>query len=110
MILVSFYDRSTAKKWIQDVHTSFPMYIDSECSIYKLLGYRSRAKLKASTLAKAFKYMVTTWRAPTIPRSYIPTQTGGNLIITRGEKILYLYRSESSDDRPAVEDILLMKP
>ena len=109
VVLVSFYDRETAKKWINDVRTNFPMYIDSDYAIYKQLGYKSIANVKAKTIVKTFIYIVRTYTIPTIPRGDISTQAGGNLIITKEGKVLYFYRSERPDDRPSVEDMLQLK-
>lgn len=35
-----------------------------------------------------------------------PPQMGGNLIVTKEGKILYILRSSTPDERPTVEDLL----
>lgn len=113
MVLVSFFEDETAKQWIQNVDTNFPMYIDPELDLYDIFGFSKTVNVKAQTIFKLVKVAVKTRSIPLLTREIplvggrdISGQLGGNLIVDMEGKIVYLYRSARPDDRPAIAEIL----
>ena len=117
MVLVSFFEDETAKQWIQNVDTNFPMYIDPELDLYDIFGFYKTVNVKAQTIFKLVKVAVETRSIPLLTREIplvggrdISGQLGGNLIVDMEGKIVYLYRSARPDDRPPVRDIVNVLP
>ena len=110
VVLVSYYDRETAIQWMQEVNTNFPMYLDSNRSVYNILGYSALARLNAKTVFRAIKLSVKSRTFVKLPTADTPKQMGGNVIITRDGKILYIHRCETPDDRPSADDLLKLLP
>lgn len=108
IVLVAFYDRKTALNWIKGTKTSFPMFLDQNLKLYDALSYYKRPVgiLDRKRLGKDLKIAITHFFS-TIPaiKGGQSHQMGGDMIVNKECKLLYILRSETPDQRPSPKEL-----
>lgn len=110
-MVVSFGVRNGALLWKQDTACPYPLLLDTERQIYRMLGFQKSVRRVWCTESLIY-YAEQKMAGLDFPKPYAdiaddPHQLGGNIVMDSVGKIIYHYASKSASDRPAVTDILI---
>lgn len=112
VVVVTFGEEVGARKWISDTGCSFPVALDSNRNIYKLLGLNRSIEKSNNTSALSF-YGAALARGESPPEAFKDDdyhQMGGDFVVTRNSAddvtVTYIHRSETASDRPAIPFLL----
>lgn len=110
MVVVTFGEMSGAERWLQETKCPFPYYRDPTRALYNHLGLRRSIKKVWNTSTLRF-YGCESAKGTPLPQSYSdieddPHQMGGDFILNKDLKIVFVYRSKTPSDRPGVDEVL----
>ena len=104
IVLIANYDRETAMNWLIETNVDFPFYLDQTSAVYRALDFPV-SSLKSWHIYTLWWYLKKAFQGHSIP---LPrgdediSQLGGNIIVNKEGKILFLHRCERPDDRPTI--------
>lgn len=108
VVVVTFGDRDGALKWQEETGCTYPLVMDPERNIYKLLGLTRSFEKANNTSALSF-YGAALASGETPPHHFDNDdyqQMGGNIVLRRDDDqqatVTYIHRSQTSADRPTV--------
>lgn len=110
MVVVTFGEMSGAERWLQETKCPFPYYRDPTRALYCHLGLKRSIKNVWNTSTLRF-YGCESAKGTPLPHSYSdieddPHQMGGDFILDKDFKIVFIYRSKTPSDRPVVNEVL----
>lgn len=108
VLVVTFGSLEGAKKWLQDTECPYQLLRDEKRELYTSMGlYRSVAKTwKTDSVSFYGEAIRAKAELPEFVQGDDPHQMGGDLIIDKDGRLLMVYASKHSKDRPMVEDII----
>lgn len=100
--------KEKAVTWMNDTHCQFPMLLDADRSLYRALGLRrSVSKVWAvSSLVYYAEQKLAGRKLISMYEEDDPHQLGGDFIIDPVGKLVLVYQSKTSTDRPSSNHLL----
>lgn len=117
VIVVTFGGEEGAKKWMSDTGCTYPLVIDSNRDIYKLLGLGNTSVEKSNNTSGYSFYGAALARGESPPHHFEDDdyrQMGGDFVVSRNSiggqqqqaRLTYIHRSETATDRPTIPFLL----
>ena len=106
--VVSFGSKEKASSWKNDTKCEFPMLVDTDRHLYVALGLK-RSVSKVWTISSLVYYAeqkLAGRKLLAMLDEDDPHQLGGDFIIDSTGKLVFVYQSKTSTDRPPVDCLL----
>lgn len=106
--MVSFGTQEKAVAWITDTKCQFPMLLDADRHLYRALGLK-RSVSKVWTVSSLLYYAeqkLAGRKLMSMLENDDPHQLGGDFIVDPSGKLVMVYLSKTSTDRPSVDFLL----
>lgn len=109
-MVVSFGERHGALLWRQETSCPYPVLLDGSRQLYKLLGFKKSVSRVYCVKTLAY-YADQKAAGRAFPKPYEdvvddPYQMGGNIVLDKDGKIVFVYRSKTASDRPSITALL----
>ncbi|CAF1012205.1 unnamed protein product [Rotaria sordida] len=110
IVIVSFTSSiDSARQWKNEVQCPFDIYCDSDRCLYQHFGFPNKAYARVwnvQTLDYYVEQKLSGKQLPTkLDKNDDPNQMGGNAIIDRNGRVIWVYKSKTPTDRPSVKQL-----
>ena len=108
IVVVACGIQKSGLKWMETTKLSFPLFLDIDLKLYRLLGLRRSVKRVwgvYSLLGYAEEKVAGKKSTPRYEGDDVHVM-GGDFIVNSAGQLVYAYQSKTQRDRPAVGDLL----
>lgn len=110
IVIISFTSSvSSARQWINETQCPFKLYCDPHRHLYRYFGFPANAYARVwnvETLDYYVEQKLSGKKLPTkLDENDDPNQMGGDVIISRDGRVIWMQRSKSPTDRPSVQQL-----
>ncbi|CAF2521458.1 unnamed protein product [Rotaria sp. Silwood2] len=110
IVIISFTSSiDSARQWKNEVECPFEIYCDSDRRLYRHFGFPAKAYARVwnvQTLDYYVEQKLSGRQLPTkLDKNDDPNQMGGNAIIDRNGRVIWVYKSKTPTDRPNVKQL-----
>ncbi len=109
-VIVSFTSSiDSVRKWKNETQCPFDIYCDCNRCLYRHFGFPANAYARVwniQTLDYYVEQKLSGKQLPTkLDKNDDPNQMGGDVIINREGRVIWVYKSKSPTDRPSVKQL-----
>ena len=109
-VIISFTSSiNSARQWKNESRCLFNVYCDGARSLYRYFGFPGNAYARVwniETLDYYVRQKLSGKQLPTkLDENDDPNQMGGDVLINRDGRVIWMYRSKSPTDRPSLQQL-----
>lgn len=110
IVIISFTSSiDSARQWKNETKCSFDIYCDSDRHLYQYFGFPAKAYARVwntETLDYYVEQKLSGRKLPSkLDQNDDPNQMGGDVIVDRHGRVIWVYKSKTPIDRPDVKQL-----